>query len=100
MRLANEGLLSDVVFVADDLEDGNGFVLTFTVATDDGLQKGMLYKRDGRPRVFYTPLALMENARVLGIARCGIDAAAWRAEAYSPYKAQTKWRQQQGDSDD
>jgi len=99
-RLAKDGRLADVIFVADDYPDGNGFVMTFKAQSEGETVAGALYKRDGLPRAFFTPLALMENARVLGVTRYSIDASKWRAEAYSPYKAQTKWRKQQGDSDD
>jgi len=100
-RLASDGLLSDALFYADDFACGNGFVLIFSAATVQGNERGILYKQDGLPRLFFTPLALMDNARALGIEQYSVDATKWRAEAYSPYKAQVRWRkQQEGSGDD
>lgn len=89
-RLAEAGSITDAAFTAVDYDGIHGMVLTIAYGEESNPHQGILYKQDGKPRLFTTPQAIMMNADRLGIKKYRIDAREWQADYYKVYDAQVR----------
>ena len=93
-RLAEASSINSAEFVGIDFEGDNGMVLVVHYGNINNSYKGIMYKQDGKPRIFSTPQSIMVNAEKLGIKQYRIDASDWKSDYYKVYDAQVRRAQE------
>ena len=93
LQLAEAKSIHTAEFIVLDMLDQSGLALQISYGKHDKTHKGILCKRDGTPRLFQTPQAIVSNARKLGIKRFTVDTTDWNHDFYNVYDAQVRYAQ-------
>lgn len=93
VQLAEADSIHAAEFIVLDLLNQSGLALQISYGKQDKTHKGVLCKRDGTPRLFQTPQAIVSNAKKLGIKRFTVDMTNWNHDFYNVYDAQVRYAQ-------